>query len=396
MLKKLWKQFYISANVVTFTQISFRLMVVLYASSMLTNSKEIGTMMIFDTLPFLVLGPIIAKIVNSHDRKMLLKLTLISDFILALAFLGMLTTGYKHLLAFSLILALNNVVTSTYQIAESSFFPLILDDMQLAKYNSAIFFSGSLAMIIAPNISSLIQYTWILNLLVVFSLLIFLIAFINLFFVDEIITSNRYLTEEREKSYSLLRSFTYIFEDKKLLLALFLLALGNLFDAPMDTLMITKYTEMAQLTKVGLIFSMAGIGSLVGSFLLSSFSNNKMYFQRMMLFSGIGIAFGGVLLFLNDYLLYLVATFILSCSMSIRTIYIITFRQVNTPKEILGSVNTAFKYIAFGIYPLGIWLATYFQKLVAVNLIIAFSGFGFLLVGILTSYLVGKEEVSIK
>mgnify|MGYP002662375159 FL=1 len=236
----------------------------------------------------------------------------------------------------------------------------------------------------------------ILNLLVVFSLLIFLIAFINLFFVDEIITSNRYSTEEREKSYSLLRSFTYIFEDKKLLLALFLLALGNLFDAPMDTLMITKYTEMAQLTKVGLIFSMAGIGSLVGSFLLSSFSNNKMYFQRMMLFSGIGIAFGGVLLFLNDYLLYLVATFILSCSMSIRTIYIITFRQVNTPKEILGSVNTAFKYIAFGIYPLGIWLATYFQKLVAVNLIIAFSGFGFLLVGILTSYLVGKEEVSIK
>ena len=396
MLKKLWKQFYISANVVTFTQISFRLMVVLYASSMLTNSKEIGTMMIFDTLPFLVLGPIIAKIVNSHDRKMLLKLTLISDFILALAFLGMLTTGYKHLLAFSLILALNNVVTSTYQIAESSFFPLILDDMQLAKYNSAIFFSGSLAMIIAPNISSLIQYTLILNLLVVFSLLIFLIAFINLFFVDEIITSNRYSTEEREKSYSLLRSFTYIFEDKKLLLALFLLALGNLFDAPMDTLMITKYTEMAQLTKVGLIFSMAGIGSLVGSFLLSSFSNNKMYFQRMMLFSGIGIAFGGVLLFLNDYLLYLVATFILSCSMSIRTIYIITFRQVNTPKEILGSVNTAFKYIAFGIYPLGIWLATYFQKLVAVNLIIAFSGFGFLLVGILTSYLVGKEEVSIK
>lgn len=396
MLKKLWQQFYLSANLVTFTQISFRLIIVLYASSLLTDAKAIGTMMIFDTLPFLILGPVIAKIVNHHNRKNLLKLTVFLDFLLTLVLLVIMRINYQSLVAFALLLAINNVVTSTYQIAESSFFLLILDNMRLAKYNSAIFFSGSLAMIIAPNISGLIQQTGLISLLVVVSTGIFLLAFINLFFVAEV--ADDHATENRgmASSYSLFRSFTYIFEDKKLLLALVLLALGNLFDAPMDTLMITKYTEMAQLTKVGLIFSMAGIGSLVGSFLLSSFSNNKMYFQRMMFFSGIGIAFGGVLLFLNDYLLYLVATFILSCSMSIRTIYIITFRQVNTPKEILGSVNTAFKYIAFGIYPLGIWLATYFQKLVAVNLIIAFSGFGFLLVGLLTAYLVGKEEVTIQ
>lgn len=396
MLKKLWQQFYLSANLVTFTQISFRLIIVLYASSLLTDAKAIGTMMIFDTLPFLILGPVIAKIVNHHNRKNLLKLTVFLDFLLTLVLLVIMRINYQSLVAFALLLAINNVVTSTYQIAESSFFPLILDNMRLAKYNSAIFFSGSLAMIIAPNISGLIQQTGLISLLVVVSTGIFLLAFINLFFVAEV--ADDHATENRgmASSYSLFRSFTYIFEDKKLLLALVLLALGNLFDAPMDTLMITKYTEMAQLTKVGLIFSMAGISSLVGSFLLSSFSNNKIYFQRMMFFSGIGIAFGGVLLFLNDYLLYLVATFILSCSMSIRTIYIITFRQVNTPKEILGSVNTAFKYIAFGIYPLGIWLATYFQKLVAVNLIIAFSGFGFLLVGLLTAYLVGKEEVTIQ
>ncbi len=396
MLKKLWQQFYLSANLVTFTQISFRLIIVLYASSLLTDAKAIGTMMIFDTLPFLILGPVIAKIVNHHNRKNLLKLTVFLDFLLTLVLLVIMRINYQSLVAFALLLAINNVVTSTYQIAESSFFLLILDNMRLAKYNSAIFFSGSLAMIIAPNISGLIQQTGLISLLVVVSTGIFLLAFINLFFVAEV--ADDHATENRgmASSYSLFRSFTYIFEDKKLLLALVLLALGNLFDAPMDTLMITKYTEMAQLTKVGLIFSMAGIGSLVGSFLLSSFSNNKMYFQRMMFFSGIGIAFGGVLLFLNDYLLYLVATFILSCSMSIRTIYIITFRQVNTPKEILGSVNTAFKYIAFGIYPLGLWLATYFQKLVAVNLIIAFSGFGFLLVGLLTAYLVGKEEVTIQ
>ncbi len=396
MLKKLWQQFYLSANLVTFTQISFRLIIVLYASSLLTDAKAIGTMMIFDTLPFLILGPVIAKIVNHHNRKNLLKLTVFLDFLLTLVLLVIMRINYQSLVAFALLLAINNVVTSTYQIAESSFFLLILDNMRLAKYNSAIFFSGSLAMIIAPNISGLIQQTGLISLLVVVSTGIFLLAFINLFFVAEV--ADDHATENRgmASSYSLFRSFTYIFEDKKLLLALVLLALGNLFDAPMDTLMITKYTEMAQLTKVGLIFSMAGIGSLVGSFLLSSFSNNKMYFQRMMFFSGIGIAFGGVLLFLNDYLLYLVATFILSCSMSIRTIYIITFRQVNTPKEILGSVNTAFKYIAIGIYPLGIWLATYFQKLVAVNLIIAFSGFGFLLVGLLTAYLGGKEEVTIQ
>ncbi|GHU37803.1 MFS transporter [Bacilli bacterium] len=396
MLKRLWQQFYLSANLVTFTQISFRLIIVLYASSLLTDAGAIGTLMIFDTLPFLVLGPIIAKIVNHHNRKSLLKLTVFFDVLLALALLAIMATGYQHLFGFALVLAVNNVVTSTYQISESSFFPLILDDMRLAKYNSAIFFSGSLAMIVAPNISGFIQQTGLISLLVVVSAGIFLLALMNLFFLAEVADDHATENKAVANAYSLFRSFTYIFEDKKLLMALVLLALGNLFDAPMDTLMITKYTELSQLTKVGLIFSMAGIGSLVGSFLLSAFSKHKTYFQRMMFVSGIGIALSGILLCFNDYLLYLVATFILSCSLSIRTIYIITFRQIQTPKAILGSVNTAFKYIAFGIYPLGIWLATYFQKLVPVNVIIAFSGIGFLFVGVLTAYLVGKEEVTIQ
>ena len=120
MLKKLWEQFYISANLVTFTQISFRLIIVLYASSLLTDAKAIGSMMIFDTLPFLILGPVIAKIVNRHNLKSLLKLTVLLDLMLTLAFLVIMGTGYHHLLVFALLLGLNNVVTSTYQIAESS------------------------------------------------------------------------------------------------------------------------------------------------------------------------------------------------------------------------------------------------------------------------------------
>lgn len=129
MLKKLWQQFYLSANLVTFTQISFRLIIVLYASSLLTDAKAIGTMMIFDTLPFLILGPVIAKIVNHHNRKNLLKLTVFLDFLLTLVLLVIMRINYQSLVAFALLLAINNVVTSTYQIAESSFFPLILDNM---------------------------------------------------------------------------------------------------------------------------------------------------------------------------------------------------------------------------------------------------------------------------
>ena len=114
MLKKLWQQFYLSANLVTFTQISFRLIIVLYASSLLTDAKAIGTMMIFDTLPFLILGPVIAKIVNHHNRKNLLKLTVFLDFLLTLVLLVIMRINYQSLVAFALLLAINNVVTSTY------------------------------------------------------------------------------------------------------------------------------------------------------------------------------------------------------------------------------------------------------------------------------------------
>ena len=140
MLKKLWEQFYISANLITFTQISFRLIIVLYASSLLTDAKAIGSMMIFDTLPFLILGPVIAKIVNRHNRKSLLKLTVLLDLMLTLAFLVIMGTGYHHLLVFALLLGLNNVVTSTYQIAESSPIQLRIRKIILRKNSK---FQGS-------------------------------------------------------------------------------------------------------------------------------------------------------------------------------------------------------------------------------------------------------------
>ena len=102
MLKKLWEQFYISANLITFTQISFRLIIVLYASSLLTDAKAIGSMISFDTLPCLILGPLIPKLVNLHNQTSLLKLTVLIDYMLTLAFLFIMGTGYHHLLVFAL------------------------------------------------------------------------------------------------------------------------------------------------------------------------------------------------------------------------------------------------------------------------------------------------------
>jgi hypothetical protein len=47
---------------------------------------------------------------------------------------------------------------------------------------------------------------------------------------------------------------------------------------------------------------------------------------------------------------------IITFGLSLRILYIITFRQITTEIDVLGSVNTIFKYVAFGISPISIYL----------------------------------------
>lgn len=122
MKKNIINSFYLSANLITFTHTVFRVLLILYFSNEFRKTLEIGYIMLADTLPFLILGPLIATIVNKFNRKKIISLTLFIDILVDILTLFMIIEEKYSFLVILLILAVNNFNTSLYSVSESSYF----------------------------------------------------------------------------------------------------------------------------------------------------------------------------------------------------------------------------------------------------------------------------------
>lgn len=381
MKKNIINSFYLSANLITFTHTVFRVLLILYFSNEFKKTLEIGYIMLADTLPFLILGPLIATIVNKFNRKKIISLTLFIDILVDILTLFMIIEEKYSFLVILLILALNNFNTSLYSVSESSYFPLIVPSEKLSKYNSSLYFMSSLAYILSPNISYFIVNKRIIISILYIVLSITLLTLINSLIIDEVIVTSN----ETKSKTSLVSSFTYTLKNPTLTIALIVLIIGNIFDAPLDTVILTKYASENSIEKVGIIMSMSGIGSLLSSVLIGFASKNNKIFTILMRISSVCLSISGLLLLLVDnYFMFILIFLLIYLSMGIRTIYIITLRQIETPKEILGSVNTFFKYIAFGISPISIWFFSQLSKYFSNGNLLKFIGIGFLVAGLVS------------
>lgn len=381
MKKNIINSFYISANLITFTHTVFRVLLILYFSNEFRKTLEIGYIMLADTLPFLILGPLIATIVNKFNRKKIISLTLFIDILVDILTLFMIIEEKYSFLVILLILAVNNFNTSLYSVSESSYFPLIVPSEKLSKYNSSLYFMSSLAYILSPNISYFIVNKRIIISILYIVLSITLLTLINSLIIDEVIVTSN----ETKSKTSLVSSFTYTLKNPTLTIALIVLIIGNIFDAPLDTVILTKYASENSIEKVGIIMSMSGIGSLLSSVLIGFASKNNKIFTILMRISSVGLSISGLLLLLVDnYFIFILIFLLIYLSMGIRTIYIITLRQIETPKEILGSVNTFFKYVAFGISPISIWFFSQLSKYFSNGNLLRFIGIGFLVAGLVS------------
>ena len=381
MKKNIINSFYLSANLITFTHTVFRVLLILYFSNEFRKTLEIGYIMLADTLPFLILGPLIATIVNKFNRKKIISLTLFIDILVDILTLFMIIEEKYSFLVILLILAVNNFNTSLYSVSESSYFPLIVPSEKLSKYNSSLYFMSSLAYILSPNISYFIVNKRIIISILYIVLSITLLTLINSLIIDEVIVTSN----ETKSKTSLVSSFTYTLKNPTLTIALIVLIIGNIFDAPLDTVILTKYASENSIEKVGIIMSMSGIGSLLSSVLIGFASKNNKIFTILMRISSVGLSISGLLLLLVDnYFIFILIFLLIYLSMGIRTIYIITLRQIETPKEILGSVNTFFKYVAFGISPISIWFFSQLSKNFSNGNLLRFIGIGFLVAGLVS------------
>lgn len=385
MIKNLLQTYYISSILLGITHITFDIALVLYASSIYTETRLVGYLMLARTLPFLVLGPLIAQVVNKHDRKKIMIFASALDLVVNAIFCWVVYNNANSFGIFLILLGLNNTINSLFQVNQSSYLPTILSEEKLARYNSSIFFVESIAIIFAPNVTLLFPQPFLLILVIIMLFILQFFCFINSLFIVEYIKDDEISSKEKHQ-FTFTQSIRYTFSSKGLLIAMLILAIGNLLDAPMDTIMISQFTDQGDVTKAGWIFSAAGVGSLLGSLLVTLVSKNNRRLTNLMNLSAISMILSGIGLFTGNDYIYIISNFLLALGLSIRTIYIITYRQIKTPKRYLGSVNTLFKYIAFGISPISLWVFTQVSRVFTNTMLLYFCGLGFMVIGLVSIY----------
>lgn len=177
--------------------------------------------------------------------------------------------------------------------------------------------------------------------------------------------------------------FAFVVTTKIILGILLVTFLGNMFTAPIDSLMPAYFSQSNYHSSSYSIF-MVGIalGSLIGSVLLTKirkYISNNTLFSSGFLLGGTGI----ILLGLNIGIFPYIASFIIGISYGFISILNATIIQINTPKEMIARTFSIFKCISYISGPLGILIAGFMGEFFPMNII--FIPFGILL--IITSFL---------
>lgn len=109
------------------------------------------------------------------------------------------------------------------------------------------------------------------------------------------------------------------------------------------------------------------IGGIVGTWILTKLKDK----MSMNLLLAMGFAFGGfgivLLLFYNNIIFPIIAGFLYGVSNGFVSIMNGVLLQINTPREMMGRVFSAFRCVSFASGPMGIIIVGYLGEYIGLN-----------------------------
>jgi hypothetical protein len=173
--------------------------------------------------------------------------------------------------------------------------------------------------------------------------------------------------------------FKYILSSKLIVGILFVTFLGNLFATPIDSLSVAYFGLYHTKSYTYPIFMTSiAFGGILGTWVLTKikdiFTMNSLLAQGFA-FGGIGIA---LLYNTNNLLIVVLSGFLYGISNGFVSTMNGVLLQVNTPREMMGRVFSAFRCVSFASGPIGILLVGFFAETLELNYL--FSALGLLLI----------------
>lgn len=319
-----------------------------------------------------------ASIVDYSNKKKILIVTSFGQGVLLSALLVMYLSGHITTPILILFVTIQTIFSTFSTPAQNALLPFLINDDEaivarasnsmVQQFIQIFSYVGSGALITAVGISGAI----------IIDIITFFAAGFLLFFVKyfEAVERSR---EKMEFSKTVKEGFRFIFTGKIIIAVLVVTFLGNLFASPIDSLSVAYFTEFFTDKYIYSVFMAAiAAGGIIGTWLLTKLKDK----MSMNLLLAMGFAVGGVgialLLFYNNIAFPIAAGFLYGVSNGFVSIMNGVLLQINTPREMMGRVFSAFRCVSFASGPIGIIIAGYLGEYVSLNKI--FFGLGCLLI----------------
>ncbi|HFU6629142.1 TPA: MFS transporter [Streptococcus agalactiae] len=344
------------------------------------SSFAMGGMVIIELLPQLLLGFIMGYLLDNFNKK---KILLWSTFIPAgLCCLIPIFSKYSVSIFFYYTIAFLLPLFSTlFQTGFSVITPALFEKKELQKYNSQFQGVRTISKLISPALAGLLMLKFNINSIFFLNSVSFLLLFFSI--LISYIPEQVHKKDSNDDMKEIFAGFKENFTNIKLRVSLLFTIVVNVAMLGFNATIVFYLQDQLKLsnTLVGMVYSIAGFGSLIAVTLLSTYLKKKDTFILMnisMATIPLVIMASGIV---ENWIYFGICYSVLSGLITIASVSITTIQQQESTEYNIGKIFSSSFVIATIFAPFGGLLASYFNWLLTPQ-------FSLVILGLLSSLFV--------
>ncbi|MFB6366758.1 MFS transporter [Paenibacillus elgii] len=358
-----FRNFWLGHTVSSFgVQITTVAIPLIAALTLKASSLEMGILTAVEFLPFLLLSLFVGVWV---DRKPKRPMMIISDIVRAVVLIGIPIGLFLDVLSMPIlyvIAALVGINTVIFEIAHVSYLPTVVKNDELIEGNSKLEFSSSSATVVGQSIGGALIQVFSAPLSILFNVGTYLLSAFYLALIKKREEPVEVPEGTEQNMWADIREGgKFVFQNNVLRAILIGTVIFNLFTYVIEPIFILYISRTLALAPVyiGLIFSMSGVGALLGAFNAGPMAK-RLGIGRTLVFSLLLAGFVSLIIPVATLLPTLPAVILVMVMYMIDAAMVIVYninqrslRQAITPQSLQGRMNACMRMFGMGVVPIG-------------------------------------------
>ncbi|MFM9279568.1 MFS transporter [Paenibacillus jiagnxiensis] len=358
-----FRNFWLGHTVSSFgVQITTVAVPLIAALTLEASSLEMGILSAVEFLPFLLISLFVGVWV---DRKPKRPLMIIADIVRAVVLIGIPISIYFNILSMPILYVIAAVVginTVIFEIAHASYLPTVVKNEELVEGNSKLEFSSSSATVVGQSIGGALIQVLSAPLSIIFNVGTYLLSALYLALIKKQEAPIKVPEGTEQNMWADIREGTkFVFHHNIIRPILIGTVIFNLFTYVIEPIFILYISRTLALDPIyiGLIFSMSGVGALLGAFIAGPMAN-RLGLGKTLVFSLFVAGFVSLIIPVATLLPTLPAVILIMVMYMIDAAMVIVYninqrslRQAVTPPNLQGRMNASIRMFGMGVVPIG-------------------------------------------